>query len=305
MFKAILASKLYAKGFCMGVADLIPGVSGGTVAFMLGIYHQFISAIKSFDRIWFAALLKFDIQTLIQRPHFHFLIPLGLGILSALLFFTHIISLPSLIEHYPKIVYGLFFGLILATVIVLLNRINYKAIISHAVILFLLGLSLGWLLLTKIPEDTPNHLSFIILCGFLSMSAMLLPGVSGSFVLLIMNKYSYMLTAVKSFDLAIIMSFILGMILAVIIMSRFILFFLNHYYQQTILFMSGLLTASLWAIWPFQEKIYDLRYGKPITTPIYPSFNDQHDLLSCALMIAGFLLVIVIEAFMYKSHKHT
>ncbi len=115
---------LAIKGFCMGTADVIPGVSGGTMAFILGIYSELINAIKSFDLIWVKSLITFDIKTILSRPHFRFLIPLFTGILCALLFFTRIIKLPHLLLIYPEIIYGLFLGLIGGSIIILIRAVG-------------------------------------------------------------------------------------------------------------------------------------------------------------------------------------
>ena len=111
--------KIVLKGFCMGTADVVPGVSGGTMAFILGIYQQLIEAIKSFDLDWLQGLFRLQGRIIFKRPHFSFLIPLGIGIFSALIFFTRVISLPTLIVTHPEAIYGLFFGLILGSVWIL------------------------------------------------------------------------------------------------------------------------------------------------------------------------------------------
>ena len=121
---------LVVKGFCIGSADIIPGVSGSTIAFILGIYSKLIDAIKSFDLRWLNMFFLFNLKGIFQRPHFSFLIPLGVGIFLAVLFFTHIVPLPILIRIYPEIIYGLFFGLVLGSIFLFLfemkKKIDYK-----------------------------------------------------------------------------------------------------------------------------------------------------------------------------------
>ena len=107
---------LALKGFCMGAADVVPGVSGGTMAFILGIYTRLIDAIKSFDSTWISALVKFDLRAAITRPHLSFIIPLALGLVSAVVFFTHVVPIPSLLQTHPEHIYSLFFGLIIGSI---------------------------------------------------------------------------------------------------------------------------------------------------------------------------------------------
>ena len=116
--------KLIAKGFCVGSADVVPGVSGGTMAFILGIYPQLINAIKSFDSEWLRMIVTINVKGILNRPHFSFLIPLGIGAVSALLFFTRIVPLPTLIRTQPEIIYGLFFGLVLGSIVLLFRHLG-------------------------------------------------------------------------------------------------------------------------------------------------------------------------------------
>ena len=174
MFKSSL--KLLAKGFCVGSADVVPGVSGGTMAFILGIYPQLINAIKSFDLEWVKSIFKFDLKGIIHRPHFSFLIPLGIGAVSALLFFTRIVSLPNLIRTQPEIIYGLFFGLILGSIVLLFRHLGVMILIRQLVFI-LLGLIFGGFVVTMVPASTPDDSWFIFLCGAIAISAMILPGI--------------------------------------------------------------------------------------------------------------------------------
>ena len=114
---------IVAKGFCMGSADVVPGVSGGTMAFILGIYPRLLAAINSFDLVWLRMVMCFDVKGALTYPHFGFLLPLVAGIFAALLFFTRVVPLPSYLVTDPELVYGLFFGLIVGSIIVLLRHI--------------------------------------------------------------------------------------------------------------------------------------------------------------------------------------
>ena len=144
----------------MGTADVIPGVSGGTMAFILGIYQDLIAAIKSFDSRWFLSLAKFQIKESLSRPHFAFLLPLGAGIFLALMFFTRIIHLPQLLLDYPEQIYGLFFGLIVGSIIVLIR--GMKGLRPYAYLWIFPGLLLGLVIFNLVPTQTPETAWFVM-----------------------------------------------------------------------------------------------------------------------------------------------
>ena len=294
---------LIIKGFCIGSADVIPGVSGSTIAFILGIYPKLINAIKSFDSKWLSMIFSLNFKGVLQRPDFNFLIPLGLGILSAIFFFTRIIPLPILVRTHSEIIYGLFFGLVLGSIILFLYRLGTN-LISKYFIFLLFGLFFGVYFISLTPSSTPDDNWFIFICGIVAISAMLLPGVSGSFVLLMMKKYAYILNAIGHIELYIIVPFIFGVITGLIVFSRLISYILKYFYQQTILFMTGLLIASLYVIWPFQNRFYEIIQNKEILTssrPQIPELLSEQVFYSITMMIFGLLIVIILSRFSRES----
>jgi len=287
---------LAVKGFCMGSADVVPGVSGGTMAFILGIYADLIAAIKSFDSTWLLAVLRLDFKTAISRPHFAFLIPLGCGLFCALMFFTRVIHLPVLLIEYPEQIYGLFFGLIAGSIVVLLMGMSELKLREGLMIL--LGLLLGFLVFNLVPTQTPDAAWFIFLAGALSICAMILPGISGSFILLMLNKYAYIFNAIGYFKFSILIPFGLGAITGLLVFSRVLSYLLSRYYRQTILFISGLLIASLYVIWPFQERVYETVREKQrlmSSTPVWPHDFSEAVFVSFALLVCGLLFVLMIS----------
>lgn len=293
---------LILKGFCMGAADVVPGVSGGTMALILGIYREFISAIKSFDLEWFKALITLDFETALKRPHFNFIIPLAIGLISAIFFFTRVIGLPALILLYPELVYGFFFGLIVASIAILLKQSQFKSFSN--LISLILGIVLGGLVFNLIPTNTPNDAWFIFLCGAVAISAMILPGISGSFILLMLKKYAYIFNAIGHLEWSVLLPFVSGLIVGLIIFSRFLYFLLNRFYAMTLQFIIGLLIASLWVIWPFQERIYKTVRDKERLVDNYPVIPDWSTmtLYSLLLIILGFFIVFCLEKL---AKKHT
>ena len=294
---------LIIKGFCIGSADVIPGVSGSTIAFILGIYPKLINAIKSFDGKWLSMIFSLNFRSGLQRPDFNFLIPLGVGILSAVFFFTRIIPLPILVRTHSEIIYGLFFGLVLGSIILFLYKLG-MILISKYFIFLLFGIFFGVYFISLVPSSTPDDSWFIFICGIVSISAMLLPGVSGSFILLMMKKYAYILNAVGHIELSIIVPFIFGGITGLIVFSRLISYILKYFYQQTILFMTGLLIASLYVIWPFQNRFYEIIQNKEImisSRPQIPELLSEQVFYSITMMIFGLLIVIILSRFSRES----
>jgi putative membrane protein len=297
--------KLIAKGFCVGSADVVPGVSGGTMAFILGIYPQLINAIKSFDSEWLKMVLSLNVKGIFNRPHFGFLIPLGIGAVVALLFFTRIISLPTLIRTQPEIIYGLFFGLVLGSIVLLFRHLGVVLLLRKSLFL-LFGILFGGFVVTLVPATTPDGSWFIFLCGAIAISAMILPGISGSFILLMMKKYATIFNAIGHFDFSIILPFILGIVTGVVLFSRVLSYLLKCFYQQTILFITGILIASLYVIWPFQSRLYEVVRDKErlvSSVPYVPEVFNNQILYSLIMMFVGLLAVIVLESISEKDSR--
>lgn len=280
----------------MGIADIVPGVSGGTMALILRIYVQLIEAVRSFDWPWLRSLFRLDLHTALTRPHFGFLIPLVIGIVAALMFFTRVISLPQLIEFFPEPVYGLFFGLILGSIVVLLRDFVHANWWNW--ICLMLGTAAGLWIFNMMPAETPEAAWFIILSGALAISAMLLPGISGSFILLILNKYAYIFTAIGQLNVAVLAPFAAGIIIGLAAFSRIISWLLRHFYNRTLAVIIGLLLASLWVIWPFQQRIYT-QVGDSVqllkTTPVWPDAWTTMTWLAVVMIFLGIMLVFMLE----------
>ena len=285
-----------AKGFCMGSADIIPGVSGGTMALVLGIYERLLRAIGAVDRAWLRDIVHLRLPSALARNDLLFILPLAIGILSAIVFFTKIIPLPALVLSHPEIIYGLFFGLILASVFVLLGEIeNYRA---SDLIPALAGVVLGLAVVNLVPVETPTDGWFLFLCGFVAICAMLLPGISGSFILLILGKYAYIINALGELNLVVIATFSAGALSGLLAFSKVIIWLLAHHHRNTLLVIKGILIGSLWVIWPFQERAYETVRGKEkliSSSPVWPQAFDSTVAWSLGLMLAGFALVVIIE----------
>ena len=272
----------------MGTADVIPGVSGGTMALLLGIYRRLLESIRSFDVTLLRLIGRRDWRAAVGHVDIALLLPLGLGIFAALMFFTRIISLPGLIESDPEAVFGFFFGLIAVSVGVLIKGLRRFDGVDYG---FLgAGVIAGWLVVNIVPVSTPDGAWFIVLSGALAISALILPGISGSFILLILKKYTYILNAIGNFDFAVIVPFALGAALGLIGFSRVLTSLLRHFYQRTLVTIVGVLIGSLWVIWPFRTRTIEVVREKPriiASNPVWPSDYDATTLVAFALLLLG------------------
>jgi putative membrane protein len=297
------SAALFLKGFCMGAADVVPGVSGGTMAFILGIYTRLIDAIKSFDEQFVLAIFKLDIRRALGRPQFSFLIPLSLGIIAAIIFFTHVIPIPKLLHSHPELIYGLFFGLIVGSIIVLLVDVGWRS--PTDVLAVFLGLVAGSVIISIVPTETPDSWWFIMGSGALAICAMVVPGISGSFILLILGKYATVLDGIGKLDLTIILPFAVGAAFGLAAFTRLLSWLLHRLERTMVLVISGFLLASLWVIWPFQERHYVTVRAKqrllesiPIAPPL--EFSTLEPL---ALALIGLAAVIGAARLSKRSRK--
>lgn len=250
---------LIFKGFFMGSADVVPGVSGGTIALIMGIYARLINAIKSADSIFFGHLIRLRIMPAIRHIHFTFLIPLLIGVALAIVFFTRIVPLPELMYTNPEPVYGVFFGLIAGSVWLLFRSLD--KIRWQEVVYVVIGTALGFWVVNLVPTDTPENALFVFFSGSIAITAMILPGLSGSFILLILRKYDYILLQFsllggdQTLDaILVLIPFGLGMIAGIMLFSRLLSWLLDRYYMATVSILIGFMIGSLFIIWPYQDR---------------------------------------------------
>ena len=252
---------LYLKGFAMGSADVVPGVSGGTLSLILGIYSRLIFAIKSVDLKAIGQILTLHWADAFLRIHWMFLISVFLGGVSAVYFFTTVVPLPVLIHSHPEFIYGLFFGLIAGSILILLWAIGNVG--WREAIIVLLGFAAGLRVVTMVPTETPETAFFVFVSGSLSITAMVLPGISGSFILLILRKYEYILgnIALLGTDrfmeaFVVLIPFGLGMITGLVLFVRLLSWLLKRFHILTLCLLVGFMAGSLYVVWPFQDREY-------------------------------------------------
>jgi putative membrane protein len=292
------------SGFCMGTADVVPGVSGGTMAVALGIYHQLLAAITSADRTALKTLFRFEIKKLFSLVHWRFLAALLTGLLLGVGVMVKVVKLPSMVvsssPHRP-LVYAVFFGMVLSSAVVLGRHIGqWSAMRGGALVV---GAGVGFAVVNLVPVATPEHPLFIFLCGSIAICAMLLPGISGSFILLIMGKYAYILSAVGKLDLLVVLPFVLGCLVGLLSFSRLLKWLLDRWHDTVLASLIGLLIGSLWRIWPYQELQEVVVRHKPRVigaTPFWPKTLDVKLLVG---FVAGIVFVMGIEAYASRRRK--
>lgn len=292
---------LFLKGVGMGCADIIPGVSGGTIAFITGIYEELINSIKAVDLEALKLLLSGKFSAFWSKINGGFLIVLLLGILTSILSLARIIT--NLLANHPIQLWSFFFGLIAISALVVsrdIHRWNITVVLG-----LLVGGLAAYLITQAVPAQTPNSLPLIFLSGAVAICAMILPGISGSFILLILGKYTFILTAIKDFQLGTLLVFSLGCLLGLMTFSRLISWLFKKYRNLTIAVLAGFMIGSLNKVWPWKKTVetYMDRHGevKPlvqenILPTTFQSMGQEpyfwQALLFCAL---GIGLVVLLE----------
>jgi len=235
----------------MGAADTVPGVSGGTVAFITGIYEELIQSINKIDVEALQLLIKFRIADFWAKINGNFLAALLGGIMVSLLSLARLMT--YLLDKHPILIWSFFFGLILVSSPLILRTIHKWT--AGSVVTFLAGIAIAYFITIVSPSETPTGYAFIFFCGALAICAMILPGISGAFILLLLGKYEFMINALIEFNIPVILVFVLGCILGLLGFSRFLNWILTHYRFPTLALLAGFMIGSLNKVWPWKEVI--------------------------------------------------
>lgn len=291
---------LTAKGFAMGMADIVPGVSGGTIALITNIYDELIRTISSVNKDFLQLLLRFKIKELITHANGQFIIPLFFGIASAIVLMSKVMH--YFMQEFPVYTWSLFFGLILASIYYVGTTIpDIKQPKSMGMVL--VGTLVGYLVVSLIPVSTPDTLPMIFLAGCIGICAMILPGISGSFILLILGKYTFVTSALKSpfsdGNIAVIMTFCAGCLIGLLSFSKFLNYLLKHFHNMTMCVLTGFMIGTLKKIWPWKEVLETrIVRGKAKVlrdANILPTEINSEVILALLLMIIGIVLVLGLE----------
>ena len=289
--------RLFLTGFAMGAADIVPGVSGGTMAFILGVYENLIDAIKSFNLDAIRLLFNLRFKALMEQVSFPFLVALGLGLLSAILLLSSFLSATMDDPSGRVLLFAFFFGLVLASILTVGAKVRWN---FSSALTFVAGTAVAFVIVNVVPTEADHSFAFLFVSGMIAITAMILPGISGSFMLLILGQYDYVLTAVSNRDLPPIIVVGLGAVVGIIAFSRVLSYLLARYYNLTVALLVGFMAGSLWKIYPWKQCLEsDLdRHGDfrcLLERNIAPDVNADTFAIAVALLIAGFLLVNLLD----------
>lgn len=235
----------------MGAADVVPGVSGGTIAFITGIYNTLISALSNLNLQALKLLQKRQWKAFWTHIHGTFLLVLFAGIATSIVSFAKLFS--YLIQNHPVPLWAFFFGLILAGALYMLRKIT--AYTPVVVLTFLLGTLSSFYITLAAPASGPDSLPYLFLSGLIAICAMVLPGISGSFILLIMGSYATVLGALNNLEILRISVFLSGAVIGILSFARLVQFLLNSYHNVVIALLTGFMTGSLNKVWPWKRHI--------------------------------------------------
>ena len=280
----------------MGVANVIPGVSGGTIALITNIYEELINTLRSFDRKALELLFSFKMKELAKYTNLYFLTAIFSG--SIISVFTIAILFEYLFANYPVLIWSLFFGLIVASVIFVGKRVqnwNVKSTIT-----FILGTTIAISLSFMEPATENSNLLFVFICGIIGISGMMLPGLSGSYILILLGNYKLlMVTAVTELDISLLSIFFLGSVFGLMSFSHLLSWVLTRYKDATLALLTGFILGSLNIIWPWKQITKSIKINDEVKIIAYnsnlPAEIDSNTLFAIILMIVGFLLVYLLE----------
>lgn len=291
---------LMLKGMGMGAADVVPGVSGGTIAFIVGIYDELINSIKSINLESLKLFFSGKWATFWKKINGNFLFFLLAGIGISVFSLAKLIT--WLLVNQPILVWSFFFGLVLASTWFVSKDIkewkNWKTWVA-----FVIGVVVAFYITVATPAETPSNLLFIFLCGAIAICAMILPGISGSFILVLLGKYFFIMDAVKTLDVVVIAVLGAGVCIGITSFSHILSYALAHFRNITLAVLTGFMLGSLNKVWPWKEVVETFvdSHGevKPlIETNILP---NAHVPEAVVLMVVGFFLVYFLEKLSAKT----
>jgi putative membrane protein len=289
---------LVIKGMAMGAADVVPGVSGGTIAFITGIYEELIFSIKSINLKNLKLLFRGKIAAFWKAINGTFLLSIVVGIGISILSLARLLT--YVLINYPELIWSFFFGLIVASAIYVAKQI--KVWNAPTWLSLLAGIVIAYVITEITPAETTNAGWFIFLSGAIAICAMILPGISGSFILLLLGKYTYIIGAVGELKIGILTIFLAGAAVGIVSFSNVLAYLLKKYHNPTIALLAGFMIGSLNKVWPWKNNIemFTDRHGvlKPLVQENVLPHNytgDPHLYGAIVLAIVGFALIFAIE----------
>lgn len=293
---------LALKGCAMGMADVVPGVSGGTIAFISGIYEELLDSIRSVNATALKLLLRFRLAEFWRHINGRFLLPVLLGIAVAIFSLARLMT--YLLVNHPIAIWSFFFGLIVASALLVARQIgrwDWRTLLA-----FVIGAVAAWWITVATPAETPNDWWFVMLSGAIAICAMILPGISGAFILLLLGKYQYIMHAVGEFNIPVIVVFVIGAAAGIISFSHLLSWLLKHWHDVTVAVLMGFMVGSLNKVWPWKETVETYLDSHGVAQPLvqtniapgtFEQLTGQPSLLMQAILlgIVGFMAIYGIE----------
>lgn len=294
----------FLKGMAMGAADVVPGVSGGTIAFITGIYDTLLESIRRVNPSLLGILKNDGVKAAFQHINGFFLISLFSGIIFSILTLAKLIS--WLLATHPIPIWSFFFGLILVSVYHIVSQVKQRDIIRAAFVLLGIGFAYFITVLKPLEMDPTN--TNVLLAGSIAICAMILPGISGSFILLLIGMYAPILGAAKSMQVDILMLFAGGCVIGLLCFSHLLSWLLKHHRDSTLMFLTGLMAGTLPKIWPWKETLSWRTNSHGEQVPLlqhnlspfeFEAITSQPHQLAMAIcmMLVGIGLVLALERF--------
>lgn len=293
---------LALKGCAMGMADVVPGVSGGTIAFISGIYEELLDSIRRFNTTALKLLVRLRFAELWNHINGRFLAPVLLGIAVAIFSLARLMT--YLLEHHPIAIWSFFFGLIIASALLVARQVgrwNWTTLLSFAV-----GTAAAWWITVATPSETPDTWWFILLSGAIAICAMILPGISGAFILLLLGKYQFIMQAVGDLNIPVIAIFVVGAAAGIISFSHLLSWLLKRWHDLTIAALMGFMVGSLNKVWPWKDDPKGLIQHNVSPGEFEMLHNGEPSLLLEAILlcVVGFLTIYGIERLaLYVQHR--
>lgn len=293
---------VFFRGMAMGAADIVPGVSGGTIALITGVYEELLNSLKSVTPRSLCLIWQDSPAAFWQAINGTFLISLLSGIVLSLISLSHLLTF--LIAQYPILVWSFFFGLVAASGIWLLKQCSLNRYLSW--VFLIVGTAVAWAITSGRPMEVEPTYLVLFFSGALAICAMILPGISGSFILLLLGVYAPVLAAIKGFDLGVITVFGLGCATGLLSFVHILSYLLKRFHAQVLALLTGFLFGSLNALWPWKQVLEFYTSSKGIQKPLlqvnvlpndYLAISQQEPLLMMAIFcaLAGMSVVLVLE----------
>jgi len=293
---------LFVKGAAMGAANVIPGVSGGTIAFITGVFEPLIGSLKSIDAEAVRLLLRFRLRELAAHVNLPFLVALGAGAVTSILSLARVME--WLFAKHPVLTWAFFFGLILSSVVFVGKAIRRWT--APVVVLFVLGTAVAVAIALLRPASENDNIAYVFLCGVVAICSMIIPGLSGSFVLLLMGDYMLVMESVARMNFTILVPLLLGCGIGLLAFSRLLDWVFRTHHDAAVALVTGFILGSLLIIWPWKETIPLLDdAGMPVVRKGETVIQGYHWILpgsfngevaaAVGVMLAGAILVVILE----------